>query len=335
MSAPHAVWPAGFPRGAEPIPHQAEGDDIHSYRWHPETMWRPPPTETSGAACSSYGRWVEVMDLLAASGLNISRFGIDWARIEFSHGVVDESAMERHRRMVAGARARRLQPVVNLHLLTLPECVAARGEQAGPKTRSATVAHVRRVAPLLHGVTAAVAIDEPDMVAVMHRGHTSRGAPGHRDQRRTPATGSTGLCCTREHASGHDGAPTTTTGWQLHSQTIAEADDHARSSLPDIDLLIGENGIATADDRRRIEFIDVALLALRVGRRVGASLCGYLHRSLLDDFEGGSGRPRSGLLAVNRDLEGPPRPLPFLAHLGASARAAVDQATHIEENHDR
>lgn len=92
----------------------------------------------------------------------------------------------------------------------------------------------------------------------------------------------------------------------------------AETGLP---LLVTENGIATGRDEQRIAYIDGAIAALRGVVDEGATVLGYCHWSLLDNYEWGSWTPTFGLIAVDRERDFARTPKPSLAHLGAIARA--------------
>ena len=68
-----------------------------------------------------------------------------------------------------------------------------------------------------------------------------------------------------------------------------------------VPLLVTENGIATPDDDRRIAYTEEALAHLREAVADGVDVRGYLHWSLLDNFEWGHWEPTFGLIAVDRD----------------------------------
>jgi beta-glucosidase len=71
-----------------------------------------------------------------------------------------------------------------------------------------------------------------------------------------------------------------------------------RVSLP---LYVTENGVSTEDDSRRIEFIRRALAGVLNCLADGIDVRGYIHWSLLDNFEWIMGyRPKFGLVAVDR-----------------------------------
>ena len=83
-------------------------------------------------------------------------------------------------------------------------------------------------------------------------------------------------------------------------------------------ILITENGIATADDDQRIAYIEGALKGLFDAMCDGADVKGYLHWSLLDNYEWGHWAPTFGLIAIDRETF-VRTPKPSLAWLGAVA----------------
>jgi beta-glucosidase len=75
----------------------------------------------------------------------------------------------------------------------------------------------------------------------------------------------------------------------------------ARVRVP---LYVTENGIATGDDSRRIDYIRRALIGLSNAIQGGIDVRGYIHWSLLDNFEWIFGyRPRFGLVGVDRSTQ--------------------------------
>jgi beta-glucosidase len=64
-------------------------------------------------------------------------------------------------------------------------------------------------------------------------------------------------------------------------------------------VLVTENGIDTADDEERQRFIPAAVASIETAMRDEVPVLGYIHWSLLDNFEWFSGYgPRYGLVAV-------------------------------------
>jgi len=106
------------------------------------------------------------------------------------------------------------------------------------------------------------------------------------------------------------------TAYRPDALGMAVAHTHEVTGLP---ILITENGIATDDDERRIAYTTGALHGLADAIAAGADVRGYLHWSLLDNYEWGHWRPTFGLVAVDRTTF-ERRPKPSLAWLGDVAR---------------
>ena len=82
------------------------------------------------------------------------------------------------------------------------------------------------------------------------------------------------------------------------------------------DLMVTENGIATADDSRRVAFIEMALSGVNACIADGIPVKGYMYWSLLDNFEWQKGFSMTfGLIAVDRSTQ-QRSPKPSLAVLG-------------------
>ena len=65
-------------------------------------------------------------------------------------------------------------------------------------------------------------------------------------------------------------------------------------------LLITENGLADAEDEHRQDWIKQTIVAMQQAMAHDVELIGYLHWSLLDNFEWAYGKwPRFGLVAVD------------------------------------
>lgn len=86
-------------------------------------------------------------------------------------------------------------------------------------------------------------------------------------------------------------------------------------------IYVTENGIGTDDDTRRIAYTDRALASVRACMDEGIDVRGYIHWSLLDNFEWVYGyKQRFGLVSVDRTtFKRTPKPSAY--HLGARAKA--------------
>lgn len=85
--------------------------------------------------------------------------------------------------------------------------------------------------------------------------------------------------------------------WEHYPQGLEHAVGHTRDVVGDVPVLVTENGIATSDDERRIAYTTEALEGLLRAMSDGIDVRGYLHWSLLDNYEWGSYRPTFGLVA--------------------------------------
>ncbi len=85
-------------------------------------------------------------------------------------------------------------------------------------------------------------------------------------------------------------------------------------------IIVTEHGVSTTDDAVRAQFIPAALEGLKAAMDDGVPVGGYIHWSLLDNFEWSFGfRPRFGLVAVDRETFAR-MPKPSAHILGAIAR---------------
>jgi beta-glucosidase len=114
---------------------------------------------------------------------------------------------------------------------------------------------------------------------------------------------------------------TTQMGYEYYPQALGGAIRRAWKSTGGIPILVTENGIATSVDEKRVSFIDAALREAQACMAEGIDVRGYLHWSLLDNFEWALGYgPTFGLVAVDRHSFAR-YPKPSAAWLGAVARA--------------
>ncbi len=74
---------------------------------------------------------------------------------------------------------------------------------------------------------------------------------------------------------------------------------YSKYKLP---IIITENGLADADDSQRKWWLNQTLIGMQKAIKNGVKLEGYLHWSLIDNFEWAHGKwPRFGLAAINYD----------------------------------
>ncbi|TPW78451.1 glycoside hydrolase family 1 protein [Schumannella sp. 10F1B-5-1] len=114
----------------------------------------------------------------------------------------------------------------------------------------------------------------------------------------------------------------TLTGWEYYPPAIGDGIANSRRWAPGVPVYVTENGIATADDSRRIDYTRGALTAVREQMDAGSDVRGYLHWSLLDNYEWGSYDATFGLVGWDRETFAR-HPKPSLAWLGEVAKAGA------------
>ncbi len=123
-----------------------------------------------------------------------------------------------------------------------------------------------------------------------------------------------GWICSRAHH--YDAGKRTNMGWEIYPAGLYEVvKSFSRYKLP---IIIAENGISTSDDAMRSEYIKEHLSYLLKAIKEGAPVKGYLHWSLLDNFEWAEGYSQKfGLVQV--DLKSQKRTIRDSAKYYASA----------------
>lgn len=95
--------------------------------------------------------------------------------------------------------------------------------------------------------------------------------------------------------------PVSDLGWYLEPEGLLPILTHTYSRFKK-PIIITENGLADSKDRLRKWWIEQTIIAMTRALSQGVDLRGYLHWSLLDNFEWESGWwPKFGLVAVDRD----------------------------------
>lgn len=116
----------------------------------------------------------------------------------------------------------------------------------------------------------------------------------------------------------------TLVGTAYRPDSLAMAVRHSWEVSEGVPIMITENGIATADDTQRIRYTEEALRGLADTIADGIDVRGYLHWTLLDNFEWGHWEPTFGLIEVDRETFAR-TPKPSLAWLGS-----VAQRNHLD-----
>ncbi len=117
-----------------------------------------------------------------------------------------------------------------------------------------------------------------------------------------------------------EGVELTQMNYEFWPEALEATIRHA-SAVAGIPVIVTENGLATADDARRIAYVERALQGVFNCLQDGLDVRGYLYWSAFDNFEWMHGyRPTFGLIAVDRETQ--TRTVkPSARWLGAVARA--------------
>lgn len=121
------------------------------------------------------------------------------------------------------------------------------------------------------------------------------------------------------------GVPVNYAGKEIYAASLANSVRYAHQQA-NVPILITEHGVATTDDRLRAQLIPAALVHLREAMADGVPVLGYIHWSLLDNYEwGGSDKARFGLFEVDRrTFRRTPKPsAAVLARIAASGLAII------------
>ena len=112
------------------------------------------------------------------------------------------------------------------------------------------------------------------------------------------------------------GAELTQMEYEFYPEALEHVIRNVHEAFPG-DLIVTENGIAVTDDARRVAFIERALAGVKNCLDDGIPVKGYMHWSLMDNFEWQKGFSMTfGLIAVDRKTM-QRTPKPSLAFLGS------------------
>src|SRR4051794_108607 len=118
-----------------------------------------------------------------------------------------------------------------------------------------------------------------------------------------------------------EGVETTQMGYEFWPEALEACMRRAWAMTDGIPIFVTENGISTADDTRRIAYVERALAGVRRCLDDGIDVRGYTYWSALDNFEWALGyRPEFGLIEVDRATF-ERKPKPSAKWLGGVARA--------------
>ncbi|GAA4978405.1 glycoside hydrolase family 1 protein [Kineococcus glutinatus] len=116
-----------------------------------------------------------------------------------------------------------------------------------------------------------------------------------------------------------EGAPVNQLGEEIYPEAL-EATVRQAAAVAQVPVLVTENGLATADDTQRVDYLERALRGVAACLRDGVDVRGYIAWTAFDNFEWIFGyRPTFGLIAVDRETQ-QRTPKPSAHRLGEIAR---------------
>jgi len=139
------LLPKGFLWGTAISAYQSEGGNSNSDSWLNERVYPTVFHEPSGDACDSYHRYEEDIALAAKLGLNMYRFGIEWARIEPVQGFFSYAELDHYKHVLETCRAHGLATMVTLSHFSVPRWFAERGGFTVPDAANLFAAFAKRV----------------------------------------------------------------------------------------------------------------------------------------------------------------------------------------------
>lgn len=100
------------------------------------------------------------------------------------------------------------------------------------------------------------------------------------------------------------GAETTQMDYEFYPEALEHVIRRVAREMPGMPILVTENGVATSDDTRRVEFIERATDGVANCIADGIDVRGYMYWSLMDNFEWQKGFSMTfGLIAVDRTTQ--------------------------------
>lgn len=309
-------------------------------------------------ACDHYHHFEEDIRLMADAGLNVYRFGVEWARIEPQEGVFDETEIEHYHKVILCCLNHQIEPIVTLHHFTSPVWLIQKGGWEAETTITYFARYARyvveRLGENLHYICT---INEANMgmqirsIAQEYMNQMiadgriqmgislealMEGGKGKAEESikifgtskpqtfQSPRTDEGDRLVMRAHQAARAEIkklfPDMKVGLtlSLHDVQAVQGGEKVAEDFKG-ELLVTENGIATADDKRRIDFIREATDGIAACIEDGIPVKGYIYWSLLDNFEWQKGYEMTfGLISVDRingQIRAPKESLSFLGSM--------------------
>lgn len=119
-------FPEGMLLGVSSAAAQVEGGEVNS-NWNDWYHKGHIKDGSDPAAHDHWERWQEDTELMAGLGVQICRFGVEWARLLPKPGQPDESAIAHYREELTALREHGIRPLVTIHHFSEPMWFAGKG----------------------------------------------------------------------------------------------------------------------------------------------------------------------------------------------------------------
>lgn len=170
------IFPKEFLWGAANSPYQTEGNNSNADWWAWERSTRrldylyhkglDPAYFQSGIACDFYNRYEEDFALAQHLNHNVTRFGVEWSRIQLKEGVFDEQVLDHYEKILQSAQFHGLKVFLTLHHYSSPVWFMKKGGFTKSENITYFLHYARHVARRLSQyVDFWVTINEPGLYA--------------------------------------------------------------------------------------------------------------------------------------------------------------------------
>lgn len=318
--------------GASTSAHQVEGGNTNNDWWEYERTL--PPFMRSGKASNHFHLYKEDIALAASLGHNAHRISLEWSRIEPQEGKFNRAAIEHYRSVLFEIRSHGMKVFVTLHHVTSPSWFSRQGGWESRRSPELFNRYARYVGQHLGDVVDFwITIHEPNVYALqsygkgiwppkkknlfsamrvmwnLARAHIQAYRSLHRISPRVPIGVAQRVVLHAQSAENfffnHLFFFLTKRSHDFIGVNYCDARLPIVNSLLDMKqykkpIYITSDGIADEGDTMRADFIRSRVRAIEKAQSGGADVRGYLHWSLLDNFEWADGfAPRFGLVAVD------------------------------------
>ncbi len=160
-------FPKGFLWGSATSAFQVEGNNVTSDWWH----WEQKNKSYDMRSCKAddqYNLYEGDFELAKNLGQNAHRLSIEWARIEPTEGVFDQTEIEHYKQVLKSLKQKKMTVMLTLWHFTNPQWFADKGGWENRKSADYFARFVEKIVPELKvDVDLWITINEPGVYAFM------------------------------------------------------------------------------------------------------------------------------------------------------------------------